>query len=48
MGSSLDWLGKMRRKGIHGCPHGASLDGLKGVYIMGGHRTGLGKKGGVG
>ena len=43
MGSGLDWLGKMRRKGIHGC-HGASLDGSKGVNIIRGHRTGFGKK----
>lgn len=43
MGSGLDWLGKMRRKGIHGC-HGASLDGSKGVHIIRGHRIGFGKK----
>jgi hypothetical protein len=40
MGSGLDWLGKMRRKGTHG----ASLDGSKGVYIIRGHRTGFGRK----
>jgi len=47
MGSGLDWLGEVRRKGIHGCI-GASLDGSKGVNIKRGHRTGLKRRKGVG